>query len=161
MSLLICCGDLLACLHFFIPTFVLSMQKKYIWGSKTSAEVFQTELFSVDVCTACPCQDACFPGFGRPNRSSWPDVCRDIRPKTSSLGCFLAVKKHFFGGNFGRWKAFRKLPVRNFKAAREGLRFFPDTFRIVYSDPFSRLSSHFPYRLTVFRGRFRSADVPP
>ena len=28
-----------------------------------------------------------FPGFGGPDRSFWPDVRRDVRPKTSSLGC--------------------------------------------------------------------------
>ena len=27
-----------------------------------------------------------FPGFGGPDRSFWPDVRRDLRPKTSSLG---------------------------------------------------------------------------
>ena len=27
-----------------------------------------------------------FPGYGAPDRSFWPDVRRDIRPKTSSLG---------------------------------------------------------------------------
>ena len=30
-----------------------------------------------------------FPGFGGPDRSFWPDVHRDIRPKTSSLGWFF------------------------------------------------------------------------
>ena len=30
-----------------------------------------------------------FPGFGGPDLSFWPDVHRDVRPRTSSLGCFF------------------------------------------------------------------------
>ena len=50
----------------------------------------------VDVHAACPCQNACFPAFEEYDRSFGPDVCRDVRPKTSSLGWF------FFFWGWGR-----------------------------------------------------------
>ena len=34
-----------------------------------------------------------FPGFGGPDRSFWPDVRRDVRPKTSYLGWFFVSDK--------------------------------------------------------------------
>ena len=55
-------------------------------GNGKSARSFQTEVFSWmsarDVCSRM----LVFPGFGGPDRSFWPDVRRDIRPKTSFLG---------------------------------------------------------------------------
>ena len=56
-------------------------------GNEKSARSFSDRSFFVDVRAACPCQNACFvPGFGGPDRSFWPDVRRDVRPKTSVFG---------------------------------------------------------------------------
>ena len=40
-----------------------------------------------------------FPGFGGPDRSFWPDVRRDIRPKTSSLGWIFVPENGHFTNN--------------------------------------------------------------
>ena len=48
-----------------------------------SPKFFRLKFF-MDVRTGSPCQMLVFPGFG----SFWPDVRRDIRAKTSSLGWF-------------------------------------------------------------------------
>ena len=55
---------------------------------KYQPEVFQTEVFFVDVRAACLCPMLVFRGFRGPDRSFWPDVRRDVRPKASSLGWF-------------------------------------------------------------------------
>ena len=55
--------------------------------NKKSARSFSDRSFFMDVRAGCPCENACFfLGFGGPDRSFWPDVRKDIRPKTSSLG---------------------------------------------------------------------------
>ena len=52
-----------------------------------SPKFFRREFLFMDIRAGCPCQNACFfPRFGGPDRSFWPDVRRDIRPRTSSLG---------------------------------------------------------------------------
>ena len=53
---------------------------------KNQPEVFQTEVFSWTSARDVRAKMLVFPGFGGPERSFWPDVRRDIRPKTSSLG---------------------------------------------------------------------------
>ena len=59
-------------------------------GNEKSAQSFPDRSFFVDVHVGCPCQNASFfPGLGGFDRSFRPDVRRDIRPKTSSLGWFF------------------------------------------------------------------------
>ena len=55
-------------------------------GTKNRPEVFQTEVFSWTSARDVRRKMLVFPAFGGPDRSFWPDVRRDIRPKTSSLG---------------------------------------------------------------------------
>ena len=70
-----------------------------------------------------------------------------------------AVKKKFyFCTNFRRWKTFRKVPVKYFWEAWEGL----NIFRSRFSDPFSRsFQTVFRVELQFFQGQFRSVGVPP
>ena len=53
---------------------------------KNQPEVFQTEVFAWTSAWDVRSEMLVFPGFGGPDRSSWRDVRRDVRPKTSSLG---------------------------------------------------------------------------
>ena len=58
-------------------------------GNEKSARSFSDRSFFVDVRAGCRSQNAYFSKVldsGGPDRSFWPDVRRDIRPKTSSLG---------------------------------------------------------------------------
>ena len=67
-------------------------------GNEKSARNVSDRSFFVDGHAACPCQTASFfPGFGGLDRSFWPEARRDVRPKTSSLGCFL-VSEDFHEG---------------------------------------------------------------
>ena len=59
----------------------LCMCYKSLIGNGKSARSFSDRSFFMDVRAGCPFQNACFPGFGGPDRSFWPDVRRDIRPK--------------------------------------------------------------------------------
>ena len=71
-------------------------------------------------------------------------------------------KKTFFGANYGRRKAFRKVPVKYLQTAEEGLETFRTRFGSFFGSFFSRFSNPFSYRfIFFFRGQFRSADVPP
>ena len=47
---------------------------------------FQPEVFSWTSARVVRPKMRVFPAFGGPDRSFWPDVRRDIRPKNSSLG---------------------------------------------------------------------------
>ena len=55
-------------------------------GNENQPEVFLTEVFSWTSARDVHPKMLVFPGFGGPDRSFWPDVRRDIRAKTSSLG---------------------------------------------------------------------------
>ena len=55
-------------------------------GTKNQPEVFQTEVFSWTSARDVRAKMLVFPGFGGPDRSFWPDVRRDVRPKTSVFG---------------------------------------------------------------------------
>ena len=62
---------------------------------KISPKLFRPRFFHGRL-WGCPvpqfCQHTCFfPWFGGPDRSFWPDVRRDIRPKTFSLGWFFVL----------------------------------------------------------------------
>ena len=57
-----------------------------VWFAGATPD-FQTEVFSwTSARVVRPKMLVFFPAFGGPDRSFWPDVRRDIRPKTSSLG---------------------------------------------------------------------------
>ena len=55
-------------------------------GTKNQPEVFQTEVFSWTSARHVRAEMLVFPGLGGPDRSFWPDVRRDVRPKTSVFG---------------------------------------------------------------------------
>ena len=75
----------------------LSSPRKPLWpkfyflgsliGNGNSARSFSDpEVFSWTSTRDVRSKMPVFPGFGGPDRSFWPDVRKDIRPKTSSLG---------------------------------------------------------------------------
>ena len=55
-------------------------------GTKNQPKVFQTEVFSWTSARHVRAKMFVFAGFGGPDRSFWPDVRRDVRPKTSVFG---------------------------------------------------------------------------
>ena len=55
-------------------------------GNENQPEVFQTEVFPWTSAQGVRSKMLVFTGFRGPDRSFWPDVRRDIRPRTSSLG---------------------------------------------------------------------------
>ena len=57
-------------------------------GSEKSARSFSDRSFFVDVRVACLCQSACFFSQDLEGLTEifWPDIRRDVGPKTSSLG---------------------------------------------------------------------------
>ena len=56
---------------------------------KISPKFFRPKFFSWTSARHVRAKMLGFPGLGGPDRSFWPDVRRDVRPKTSSLGWFF------------------------------------------------------------------------
>ena len=76
----------------------------------------------------------------------------------------LAVKKNFFLCKFWAVENFKDLlksAGEIFLSGRRGAKNFSNTFRIVFRIFFRVFQTVFRIDLKVFRGQFRSADVPP
>ena len=55
------------------------------YGTKNQPEAFETEVFPCTSARDVRAKMLIFPVFGGPDRSSWPDVRRDIWPTTSPV----------------------------------------------------------------------------
>ena len=63
------------------------------WGTTNQPEIFGPKFFRGRPRGHVRAKMFVFPGFGGPDRSFWPGVRRDVRLKTSSLGCFFVSEE--------------------------------------------------------------------